>query len=124
MAEHASPWVFDVSEQDFMAKVVEPSMNAVVMIDSELVIPSDGDDPFRIPATKLAEELGNRIVTNMVMLGYFTAVTGIVGLDVMKKAIQDSVKPRFVDLNLKAFTTGYEFRQCQEKDLAQEKIPR
>ncbi len=48
---------------------------AVILIEGDLVIPADGDDPYCIPATRLAEELGRRVVTNVVMLGYFTATS-------------------------------------------------
>jgi len=47
---------------------------ARVFIDQDLVIPFGNDQPYSIPATRLAEQLGRRIVANMVMLGFFTAV--------------------------------------------------
>ncbi|MGD2157632.1 MAG: 2-oxoacid:acceptor oxidoreductase family protein [Anaerolineales bacterium] len=82
---------------------------ATILIDEGLVDPFDDDDPQKIPATQLAEELGNRIVTNMVMLGFFTAVTNIISRTAMQEAIETSVKPKFVELNLKAFNIGYEY---------------
>ena len=82
---------------------------ARILIDDGLVIPSDDDTPLKIPATKLAEELGNRIVTNLVMLGFFTAVTDIVSRESMEEAIKSSVKAKYIDLNLKAFATGFEY---------------
>jgi 2-oxoglutarate ferredoxin oxidoreductase subunit gamma len=83
--------------------------DAIILIDEELVTPSDDDTPNGIPATQLAEELGNRIVANMVMLGFFTALTDIVNRQAMEEAIGSSVKSRFVELNLKAFATGFEY---------------
>lgn len=80
---------------------------AVILIEGDLVIPADGDDPYCIPATRLAEELGRRVVTNVVMLGYFTAVTGLATREAVEKAITDSVKPKTVPLNLQAFDVGY-----------------
>ena len=81
----------------------------MILIDEELVTPFDDDDPHCIPATHLAEDLGRRIVTNMVMLGFFTAVTKAVSREAMEEAIKSSVKEKFIDLNLKAFATGYEY---------------
>ena len=63
---------------------------------------------MRVPATRYAEELGNRLFTNLVALGFFTAVTGIVTADAMKKALPGLVPDRFLKINIKAFDKGYE----------------
>ncbi|MEW5871947.1 MAG: 2-oxoacid:acceptor oxidoreductase family protein [Chloroflexota bacterium] len=82
---------------------------ALILTDEDLVTPLDGDHPLTIPATRLAEELGKRMVANVIMLGFFTAVTGLVSRQGMQAAIQNSVKERLVSLNLQAFTTGYDY---------------
>ena len=64
---------------------------------------------FGIPATKIAEELGNKVVANIVMLGFLSGVTKIVSYEAMEKGVADSVPKRFWDLNLKAFRKGYEY---------------
>jgi 2-oxoglutarate ferredoxin oxidoreductase subunit gamma len=87
----------------------EVKSGALVLIDEELVIPLDGDENFSIPATRLAEELGRRVVANVVMLGFFTAVTGLIHRQYMEKAIETSVKLKTVPLNLQAFATGFEY---------------
>jgi 2-oxoglutarate ferredoxin oxidoreductase subunit gamma len=43
------------------------------------------------------------------MLGFFTAVTGIVSPDAMKKALPGLVPDRFLDLNIRAFDKGYDY---------------
>ncbi len=68
---------------------------------------------FAIPATRFAEELGNRILGNLVMLGFFSAVTEIVSAESFKKAIPGGVPERYLELNLKAFERGYEFGKSQ-----------
>ena len=45
------------------------------------------------PATRLAEELGKRMVLNIVMVGFFTAVTHLLDPDAVRKAVADSVPP-------------------------------
>ncbi len=82
--------------------------DALILIDEELVEPLPNDDPHRIPATRFAEELGRRLVANVVMLGFFTAVTRLVRPAAMQQAIQTSVKAKAVPLNLQAFAKGYE----------------
>ena len=78
---------------------------------------------FGIPATRLAEQLGRKIVANIVMLGFVAAVTEVVDYEAMKSAILDSVPPGTEELNLKAYNTGYdegvkslEFHQKQARD--------
>lgn len=88
--------------------------DAIVIIDEDLVTPFPDDQPHRIPATRLAEELGRRIVANVVMLGFFTAVTGLVSRESMEKAIETSVSAKTVPLNLEAFETGYEYNVKRE----------
>jgi 2-oxoglutarate ferredoxin oxidoreductase subunit gamma len=71
---------------------------------------------FKIPATRFAEELGNRIIANLVILGFFTAVTDVVSYEAMKKAIPGSVPDRALVLNMKAFEKGYTYgKECLEK---------
>ena len=43
------------------------------------------------PATRIAEELGKRMVLNSVMVGFFTAVTQLLEPDAVRKAVADSV---------------------------------
>jgi 2-oxoglutarate ferredoxin oxidoreductase subunit gamma len=82
---------------------------AVILIDEELVDPHPGDNVLSIPSTRLAEGLGRRIVTNVVMLGFFTAVSGIVSRPAVEEAIRETVKPKTVPLNLDAFDAGYQY---------------
>jgi 2-oxoglutarate ferredoxin oxidoreductase subunit gamma len=91
------------------AENVKP--NGTVIMDPDM-IPNEKDltalKVFRIPATKIAEELGRKIVANIVMLGAFVAITNI--LD--KKAVEESVRANIPkgteELNLTAFEKGYE----------------
>lgn len=64
---------------------------------------------FRVPAVKMAEELGRRIVANVVMLGAFTAITKIVDKKAIEEAIKANVPKGTEKLNLKAFQKGYEY---------------
>jgi 2-oxoglutarate ferredoxin oxidoreductase subunit gamma len=66
-----------------------------------------------IPATRFAEELGRKIVANVVMLGFFTAVTGIVTHESMKKAVPESVPEKAIELNMQAFEKGFQYGREQ-----------
>jgi 2-oxoglutarate ferredoxin oxidoreductase subunit gamma len=53
--------------------------------------------------------MGRRIIANVVMLGFFTAVTQIVTRPAMEEAIKTSVPAKAANLNLKAFTKGFDY---------------
>lgn len=81
---------------------------AIILVDDDLVQPADGDCPHGIPATRLAEELGHRVVANIVMLGFLVGVMGLARRESVEEAIRASVRPRTLDLNLRAFAAGLE----------------
>ena len=89
------------------------SPNGVMLIDEDLVILQRNAKKeykiYSIPATRFAEELGRKIIANIVMLGFFTAVTSTVTYEAMKKAILSSVPQGTEDLNTNAFQKGYDY---------------
>jgi 2-oxoglutarate ferredoxin oxidoreductase subunit gamma len=85
-----------------------------LIIDEDLVKPEKikkGVKSFSIPATRFAEDMGVKIAANIVMFGFFTAVTKMIRPESAKKAIQSSFRERLVDINLKAFDKGYSYGQ-------------
>ena len=88
------------------------TQHGTLMIDDDLVKPSAapaGCRVYAIPATRIAEELGNRIAANIVMLGFFTAITDIISVQAARRALPSSIPSRFLELNEKAFEEGYRF---------------
>jgi len=89
--------------------------DGVLLIESDLVRPWPDEGPYRgIPATRIAEELGRRIVANVVMVGFFSGATGLISPQAGEQSIRNTLRPRLVDLNLKAFNAGYEYAKKQE----------
>lgn len=92
-----------------------------ILTDEDLVT-LNGISPdisvYPIPATRMAEELGNKIAANIVMLGFFTAVTGVVTPEALKQSIPGMVPDRALELNLKAFDLGYDYGLKQTEQLA------
>jgi len=82
--------------------------DGVVIYELDLVEPAlrEGQRGFGVPSTRIAESLGRSIVQNIVMLGFFTAVTGIVKREQMREAVKASVPAGTEELNLKAFDAG------------------
>ncbi|MEJ2188252.1 MAG: 2-oxoacid:acceptor oxidoreductase family protein [Acidobacteriota bacterium] len=65
-----------------------------------------GQPAFGVSSTRIAEELGRAIVQNIVMLGFFAAVTKIVPIEAMRAAVEESVPEGTQELNLRAFDAG------------------
>jgi len=89
--------------------------DGILLIESDLVKPFPDEGPYRgIPATRIAEELGRRIVANVVAVGFFSGATGLISPEAGEQSIRNTLRPRLVDLNLKAFNAGYEYAKKQE----------
>ena len=74
---------------------------------------------YGVPATRLAEELGRKVVLNIVMVGYFGAVTKLVDREALRKAVADSVPPAMQKLNLQAFDKGFEYGSALISQMAE-----
>ena len=101
-----------MSQESYEKYEPELKEDGLLIIDKDLVKtkPSRGKiKTYAIPSTRIAEELGNRIIANLVMLGFFTVITQIASPEAMKKALPGLVPGRFLDLNIKAFDKGYEY---------------
>ena len=86
--------------------------DGLLITDQDLIKPiikKDTIKHYSIPATRFAEELGNRIFANLVILGFLTAITKIATPDMMKKALPGLVPDRYIDVNKNAFDKGYEY---------------
>ena len=80
-----------------------------IILDPDLVPRHDiGRSVYKVQAQKIAESLGNKIVTNIVMVGAATSIFDTLDNDAVRKAVLDSVPSRFKDLNEKAFEKGLE----------------
>ena len=87
----------------------------LVLYESELIpklpaLPA-GARALGIPATRFAEELGRRLVLNIVMVGFVAGVTGLLSREAVEKAVLSSVPKGTEDLNTRAFRKGFEYGQ-------------
>ena len=104
--------LISLSQEAYDKYEPEMSDSGILIVDKDLVKtrPARANITMHVvPATRIAEELGNRIFTNLVVLGFFTAVTGVVSPEAMKKALPGLVPDRFLDINVKAFDKGYDY---------------
>jgi 2-oxoglutarate ferredoxin oxidoreductase subunit gamma len=87
----------------------------ILIVDTGLVQPLDDDKNFccGLPATQIAEDLGTRLVTNVVMLGYLIGKTGVVSRRSAEEAIRHTVKQHVFDLDIKALDAGLRLAQSE-----------
>ena len=110
------------SEPESVVAMNQPSLikfqnqlqsGGLLLLNSSLIntTPTRGDiEIVEVPATRLAEEMGNIRVANMVMLGSFIKVSKLVSFDTIManlKEILGEGKTRLLKLNKDALVKGY-----------------
>ncbi len=100
-----------MSQEAYVGYVDDLKENGILLVDPDLV-PNQRKDLkakiYEVPAAKIAEGLGKKIVANVVMIGAFAAITNLFDVGQMKESIKRNVPKAFLELNLTAFEKGYE----------------
>lgn len=93
---------------------------ALLIVEQDLVTPEAGVEAsvLPVPATRMAQALGNKIVTNVVLLGCIVGASSAVSTEAAREAIRSTVKARAVDLNLEAFAAGLAHGQAHRREVA------
>lgn len=108
-----SPEVLVLMSQEAYEKYGDEIQDGGVMLLEEDLVeaeePPDRVRQYTVPATKIAEDLGGKIVANVVMLGVLVTVTSAINWEEMKEAVLSSVPEGTEDLNEKAFQSGLEY---------------
>ncbi|MFA5771643.1 MAG: 2-oxoacid:acceptor oxidoreductase family protein [Thermoplasmata archaeon] len=80
-----------------------------ILINSDIVkkIPETNGRVFKIPATKIANDLGTPAVSNMAMLGGFSAVTEIIRGESIEKSLRETLGKDIVERNIHAVREGF-----------------
>jgi len=108
-----------LSQPGYDKYAAEIKPGSTVIADTDLVdageAPADCDF-YSLPFAKTADKLGNRIVTNIVVLGAVCSITGVVSQENLAEAVKANVPEKFVELNVQAFTEGCRIgREALEK---------
>ncbi|MDY6855556.1 MAG: 2-oxoacid:acceptor oxidoreductase family protein [Thermodesulfobacteriota bacterium] len=104
--------LISMSKEGYENNIGSLQENGLLLTDSDLVSQRDTEKTYlsySIPATRIAEELGRKMIANIVMLGFLASLSNIVTSVSMKKAVEDSVPKGTEELNLKAFEAGYAY---------------
>ncbi len=113
-----NPDILVVMSPDAYAQFV-PTLKpgGVLLYEQDLITVDDrlpaGARAYGVPATRLAEELGRRLVLNIVMVGFFAGVTELVPFEAIANAVKSSVPKGTEDLNLRALKRGYDYGRDQ-----------
>jgi 2-oxoglutarate ferredoxin oxidoreductase subunit gamma len=106
------PDILVLLSQEAYAKYNSDLKPGGILITEEDMVSTAGADhgEYRhvtVPATRIADRLGRRIVMNMVVVGCFTAVTAVLDKKAVCNALQDSIPKGTEELNLQAFDEGF-----------------
>lgn len=84
--------------------------DSVLLVDQDLVNPEAAPcDHFAIPATRMAENLGNKMMANIIMIGFCTAITKAVSSQAAQATIADSVPKGTEERNIEAYNKGFDY---------------
>lgn len=101
-----------MSQHAYNDYVCDVKAGGTVILDPDM-IPREKEmkdvNVFRVPASKIAEDLGRKIVANIVMLGAFVAITGVLDENALKESVKANIPKGTEELNLMAFQKGYDF---------------
>lgn len=104
--------VVAMSQEAYTEHCADLIDGGLLLIDENLVKTDGGVSHvrlYRIPATRIAEEMGRKMVANIVMLGFLAALDHAVSPDALRRAVRESVPQGTEDFNLQAFERGYVF---------------
>jgi 2-oxoglutarate ferredoxin oxidoreductase subunit gamma len=116
------PKIMIAMSQEAYAKFeAELDSDGIMLIDEDLVKPKPPRGNikiFQIPATRIAEDLGRKIVLNIVMVGFFASICdNVMSPESVRKSVESSVPKGTEELNLKAFDTGFEYGEKLKKEM-------
>ena len=95
-----------MSQQAYSKYINERRPDTSIIIDPDLVMDRPKGNLLEVPATKAAEEIGTRIVANIVMLGAFREISDAVSNSSLEKALLESVPSATHELNKRALAIG------------------
>lgn len=107
------PDILIIMSQEAFDKFTPSLLNkGTLFYDEDLAKPTNNlgktTRVYSIPATRYAEELGKKIVANIIMIGFFSAITGAISPEALKDAIRSTLVKELEEVNIKAFERGFE----------------
>ncbi len=86
------------------------STGTIIVDPTTVVIPSEfksNAELFELPAQDIAlEDFGTAIVANIILFSAFIVMTKIIPVHAAREAVRNTVPPKAIELNMKAFDRG------------------
>jgi 2-oxoglutarate ferredoxin oxidoreductase subunit gamma len=82
--------------------------DGVLVIDEDLVRPRGIKNFYSIPATRFAEELGQKMMANIIIIGFLTAITKAISPEAARNTVAESVPSGTEEMNIMAFNKGWD----------------
>jgi 2-oxoglutarate ferredoxin oxidoreductase subunit gamma len=101
-----------MSQEGFAKNVKSLIPDGILIWDTDFVQAEDlkpSWTTYNIPATRFAEELGNKMMANIVMLGFLSAVSSLVSPQSLREAVLGAVPQSTREKNAQAFDRGREY---------------
>ncbi|NQU15104.1 MAG: 2-oxoacid:acceptor oxidoreductase family protein [Desulfobacteraceae bacterium] len=99
-----------MSQSGFDKFIGQLKEGGTLLIDQDLVQPRGLEGAaFSIPSTRMAEELGRKMMANIIMLGFFTVITRAVSVEAALDSVVGSVPKGTEEMNKKAFNKGCDY---------------
>ena len=101
-------YLIALSQEGLDTNADKVSDDGIIFIEQGMVDPAKvgSRKVVGIKARQLAESLGNPKATNIIMLGIFNRISGLVSKDSVKNAIKKRF-PKFEKMNMDALDAGY-----------------
>ena len=110
-----------MSQEGFDKNIASLLPGGLLIWDTDLVQTQDLDPSwttYHIPATRFADKLGNKMMANIVMLGFLSAISELVQLDSLRQTVLSSVPAKTRETNARAFDRGREYGEAIQKSRA------
>ncbi len=108
-----NPDVLLAMSQGALDKYIDGLQKGGILVIEEDLVKIGEIDPsikvFACPATRFAEEIGRKIVLNIVMYGFLVAVSDLVTEEIARKGVEASIPSGTEKLNFAAFEKGYQY---------------
>jgi 2-oxoglutarate ferredoxin oxidoreductase subunit gamma len=105
-----APEIMVIMSQEAYEKFLpQLQQGGVLIVDSTIVKPDKLAEKYRlykVQATEIAENMGTRIIANVIMLGFLGMIWDAVSVEALQEAVKARVPKKYLDLNIKAFQTG------------------
>ena len=117
-----------LSQEGYSKNIDSLRDGGILILEADLVqvkrIRSDVTT-YNIAATRFAEELGNKMMANIVMLGFLAAIYELLSAEALRKAVLTSVPAPTREINVRAFERGAEYGKATLKSRAKQgRLPR